>query len=157
MEEQRAAGKRANLNNKAARGGGERSRVRSRDESRGAAGTACLKERCVAASALCMKAPGNNPSSNARPTSIQHTIIYVSCTWNSSALTITRSPTVLVPAAMPWHVRAMAAARLAENMKFCPKLSMDRDCCVLMAASCSNDGGKRRQRRQTPQNCLGTV
>lgn len=52
---------------------------------------------------------------------------------------MTRSPTVLVPAAMPEQVRAMAAARLVEKMKFCPKLSIDSDCCVLMAASCGQD------------------
>jgi hypothetical protein len=39
-------------------------------------------------------------------------------TWNSSALTMTRSPTVLVPAAMPEQVRAIAAAKLVEKIKF---------------------------------------
>jgi len=36
-------------------------------------------------------------------------------TWNSSALTITRSPTVLVPAAIPWHVITIAAAWLVSR------------------------------------------
>lgn len=55
---------------------------------------------------------------------------------------MTRSPTVLVPAAMPEQVMAMAAAKLAEKMRFWPKLSMDRDCCVLMAASCQDTGSR---------------
>ncbi len=42
----------------------------------------------------------------------------------------------MAPVDTPPAVITMADARAAEKMPFWPRLSTDKDCCVLMAAAC---------------------
>ena len=47
-------------------------------------------------------------------------------TWKSRPLTMTRSPTLRLPLAMPSAVSTMEAARAPLKMTFCPRFRADR-------------------------------
>ena len=54
--------------------------------------------------------------------------------WKSRPFTMTRSPTVSAPAWMSCVVSSMASVSEVEKMRFWPKLSAERECCVARAA-----------------------